>query len=115
MRVEGFGEVSGVCVDPAVRGRGAGAVVTLAAAHGIQERGDRAMLHVRDGNEGAHRLYRRIGFEMRRLVTSRCAVTGVTRPASWPDAASGLARMPVAWDAGSVRTGRLLLRCRGGA
>jgi ribosomal protein S18 acetylase RimI-like enzyme len=69
MRVEGFGEVSGVCVDPSVRGEGLGAVVTLAAAHGIRERGDHAMLHVREGNEAAHRLYRRIGFEVRRLVT----------------------------------------------
>ena len=69
MRVEGFGEVSGVCVDPSVRGEGLGAVVTMAAAHGIRERGDRPMLHVRDGNEGAHRLYRRIGFEERRTVT----------------------------------------------
>ena len=69
MRVEGFGEVSGVCVDPSARGEGLGAVVTLAAAHGIQERGDRAMLHVRDGNDGAHRLYRRVGFEVRRMVT----------------------------------------------
>jgi ribosomal protein S18 acetylase RimI-like enzyme len=77
MRVVGFGEVSGVCVDPAVRGEGLGAVVTLAAAHGIQERGDRAMLHVRDGNQGAHRLYRRIGFEVRRRVT-----VAVLRPAS---------------------------------
>jgi ribosomal protein S18 acetylase RimI-like enzyme len=68
MRVEGYGEVSGVCVDPSVRGEGLGAVVTLAAAHGIQERGDRAMLHVRDGNDGAHRLYRRVGFEERRTV-----------------------------------------------
>jgi len=68
MRVEGYGEVSGVCVDPSVRGEGLGAVVTLAAAHGIQERGDRAMLHVRDGNDGAHRLYRRVGFEQRRTV-----------------------------------------------
>ncbi len=77
MRVEGYGEVSGVCVDPAVRGEGLGAVVTLAAAHGIQERGDRAMLHVRDGNDGAHRLYRRVGFEVRRAVT-----VAVLRPAS---------------------------------
>ncbi len=69
LRVEGYGEVSGVCVDPAVRGEGLGAVVTLAAARGIQERGDAAMLHVRDGNDGAHRLYRRIGFEVRRPVT----------------------------------------------
>ncbi len=77
MRVVGFGEVSGVCVDPAVRGKGLGAVVTLAAANGIQERGDRAMLHVRDGNDGAHRLYRRMGFEVRRGVT-----VAVLRPAS---------------------------------
>lgn len=68
MRVDGFGEVSGVCVDPAVRGEGLGAVVTLAAAHGIRERGDHPMLHVRDANDGAHRLYRRIGFEVRRPV-----------------------------------------------
>jgi GNAT superfamily N-acetyltransferase len=69
MRVEGFGEVSGVCVDPSVRGEGLGAVVTLAAAHGIRERGDTPVLHVRDGNDGAHRLYRRVGFEVRRAVT----------------------------------------------
>jgi ribosomal protein S18 acetylase RimI-like enzyme len=68
MRVHGFGEVSGVCVDPSVRGEGLGAVVTLAAAHGIRERGDHPMLHVREGNDGAHRLYRRLGFEVRRTV-----------------------------------------------
>ncbi len=69
MRVEGFGEVSGVCVDEAARGEGLGAVVTLAAADGIRQRGDVPVLHVRDGNEGAHRLYRRTGFEVRRLVS----------------------------------------------
>jgi GNAT superfamily N-acetyltransferase len=68
MRVEGFGEVSGVCVDPSVRGEGLGAVVTLAAAHGIRERGDHPVLHVREGNDRAHRLYRKIGFEVRRTV-----------------------------------------------
>jgi GNAT superfamily N-acetyltransferase len=68
MRVDGFGEVSGVCVDPSVRGEGLGAVVTLAASHGIRERGDTPMLHVRGGNDGAHRLYRRVGFQVRRTV-----------------------------------------------
>ena len=97
MRVEGFGEVSGVCVDPSVRGEGLGAVVTLAAAHGIRERGDTPMLHVRDGNDGAHRLYRRIGFEPRRQVTvACCAGRVVTRvPHRGRDAASGLARRGV--------------------
>lgn len=69
MRVDGWGEISTVCVHPSVRGRGLGAAVTLAAARQIEARGDRAMLHVRAGNDGAHRLYRRIGFEVRRLVT----------------------------------------------
>lgn len=68
MRVPGYGEVSGVCVDPSARGSGLGAVVTLAAARGIEERGDRAMLHVRDGNDAAHRLYLRTGFVVRRRV-----------------------------------------------
>ncbi|MBM6398888.1 GNAT family N-acetyltransferase [Phycicoccus sonneratiae] len=68
MRVPGFGEVSGVCVAASARGSGLGAVVTLAAARAIAERGDTAMLHVRQGNEGAERLYRRCGFVVRRSV-----------------------------------------------
>ncbi len=68
MRVPGFGEVSGVCVHPSARGSGLGAVVTLAAARAIAARGDTAMLHVREGNDGAHRLYRRVGFTVRREV-----------------------------------------------
>ena len=119
MRVEGFGEVSGVCVDPVVRGEGLGAVVTLAAAHGIRERGDQPMLHVRDGNDGAHRLYRRLGFEVRRAGDRRgAAVRARTTSAGVPHRGrvpAGVGRMPAAWHAGSVRTGRLLLRCRGGA
>ncbi|QIM21157.1 GNAT family N-acetyltransferase [Phycicoccus sp. HDW14] len=68
MRPPGYGEVSGVCVDPSARGSGLGAVVTLAAARAIAERGDTPVLHVREGNEGAERLYRRVGFEVRRHV-----------------------------------------------
>ncbi|MGG5258596.1 GNAT family N-acetyltransferase [Phycicoccus avicenniae] len=69
MRPPGFGKVSGVCVDPSARGAGLGAVVTLAAAAAIAERGDTPVLHVRQGNEGAERLYRRCGFAVRRHVT----------------------------------------------
>lgn len=69
MRVPGFGEVSGVCVHPSARGSGLGAVVTLSAARAIGERGDTPVLHVRQGNEGAERLYRRCGFAVRREVT----------------------------------------------
>jgi GNAT superfamily N-acetyltransferase len=69
MRVEGYGEVSGVCVDESARGEGLGAVVTLAAVHGIRERGDVPMLHVRAGNGPGERLYERLGFQVRRTVT----------------------------------------------
>ena len=69
MRVPGYGEVSGVCVDGSARGEGLGAAVTLAAAHGIRERGDVPMLHVRTGNEAGERLYERLGFEVCRMVT----------------------------------------------
>jgi ribosomal protein S18 acetylase RimI-like enzyme len=69
MRPPGYGEVSGVCVDESARGEGLGAGVTLAAAHGIRERGDVPMLHVREGNTAGERLYERLGFEVRRMVT----------------------------------------------
>ena len=116
MRVPGYGEVSGVCVDGSARGEGLGAAVTLAAAHGIRERGDVPMLHVRTGNEAGERLYERLGFEVRRMVT----VVVARRPRDVsPTRASaschGVGGMPFAWEADLVRTGRLLLRCRGGA
>jgi ribosomal protein S18 acetylase RimI-like enzyme len=69
MRVDGWGEVSAVCVDPSCRGEGLGAALTLAAARAIIDRGDRPMLHVRRGNDPAHRLYLELGFEVRRQVT----------------------------------------------
>ncbi len=52
-RPPGWGEVSGVCVAAEARGAGLGALVTRAAAGAIEERGDRAMLHTRLGNDGA--------------------------------------------------------------
>jgi len=36
---------------------------------GIRERGDVPVLHGRDRNEGARRLYRRTGLELRRMVS----------------------------------------------
>ncbi len=70
LRTDGWGEVSAVCVDPSARGQGLGAALTLAAAAAIAERGDRAMLHVAETNDPAHRLYRQIGFEVRRNVVA---------------------------------------------
>ncbi len=68
IRPPGWGEVSGVCVAAEARGAGLGALVTRAAAGAIEERGDRAMLHTRLGNDGADRLYQRLGFTVRRQV-----------------------------------------------
>ncbi len=68
MRVEGWGEVSAVCVHPDGQRQGLGEALTLAAAKAITDRGDRAMLHVRGGNDPAHRLYLRLGFEVRRPI-----------------------------------------------
>ncbi len=70
LQVDGWGEVSAVCVDASVRGQGLGAAMTLAAASAIAERGDQAMLHVAEDNHPAHRLYRQIGFEVRGNVTT---------------------------------------------
>ena len=69
MRVDGWGEVSAVCVERSYRGRGLGAALTLTAARAIVDRGDRPMLHVRRGNDAAHRLYLELGFTVRRLGT----------------------------------------------
>ncbi|MGH1487783.1 MAG: GNAT family N-acetyltransferase [Acidimicrobiales bacterium] len=68
MRVAGWGEVSAVCVHPDGQRQGLGEALTLAAASAITERGDRAMLHVRNGNDPAHRLYQRLGFEARTAI-----------------------------------------------
>lgn len=69
MRADGWGEVSAVCVHPDALRRGLGAVMTLAAAHDIVDRGDRPMLHVREGNDPAHALYLKLGFEVRKMIS----------------------------------------------
>jgi ribosomal protein S18 acetylase RimI-like enzyme len=64
LRTPGWTEVSAVCTDPAFRGRGLGARLTLAVAAGILERGDLPFLHVQETNTAAIRLYERLGFEV---------------------------------------------------
>ena len=63
-RLPGWTEVSAVCTDPQFRGRGLGARLTMAVAAGILERGDLPFLHVTADNEGAIRLYERLGFQV---------------------------------------------------
>ncbi len=66
MRGPGWTEISAVCTDASVRGRGYAERLVRAVAHGITERGDRPMLHAASANEYALRQYRRWGFTFSR-------------------------------------------------
>lgn len=66
MRVAGYTEVSGVCTDPAFRGRGYAAGLMLEVAARIRERGEAPFLHSYAHNTGAIALYQALGFDFRR-------------------------------------------------
>jgi GNAT superfamily N-acetyltransferase len=68
LRVPGFTEVSAVCTHPDARREGLARDLTLWVAHAIRGGGDEAFLHVLGDNENALRLYRKLGFEVRRKV-----------------------------------------------
>ena len=66
MCIDGYVEISAVCVDDDWRGRGlAGRLVTLVRRQ-IEQRGQTPFLHVLGGNRLAIGLYERLGFEIRR-------------------------------------------------
>jgi len=66
MRLDGFVEISAVCVDDRYRGRGIAARLMNILRAEIRKRGDVPFLHVRADNATAIGLYRRLGFEDRR-------------------------------------------------
>jgi ribosomal protein S18 acetylase RimI-like enzyme len=68
LRPAGATEVSAVCTDEEVRGQGLASRLVLAVVHGIRARGELPILHAAASNEGAIRLYRSLGFEVRRQV-----------------------------------------------
>jgi ribosomal protein S18 acetylase RimI-like enzyme len=71
----GVGAIQNLGIVPAHRGRGLGAALLLQALHGFAQAGlARALLEVTAQNEGAIRLYRRLGF--RRSKTLYKAVPG---------------------------------------
>lgn len=66
MRIDGYVEISGVCVDDNWRGKGiAGRLVSLLRRQ-IEQQGNTAFLHVFSHNHAAISLYERLGFELRR-------------------------------------------------
>jgi ribosomal protein S18 acetylase RimI-like enzyme len=68
MKVEGFTEVSAVCVHPEWRGRGLANELILLVAENIARRGETPFLHVFSDNEPAIALYEKLGFERLRTV-----------------------------------------------
>ena len=61
----GLAEVSGVCTDPAYRGRGYAARLIARVMAGFADRGDAAFLHSWADNVGAIALYEQLGFRIR--------------------------------------------------
>jgi ribosomal protein S18 acetylase RimI-like enzyme len=65
----GGGSIQNLGIVPAHRGRGLGTALLLQALHGFRRAGlQRAVLEVTAQNEGAIRLYRRLGFRFRKTL-----------------------------------------------
>ena len=67
-RLEGFTEISAVCVHPSHRGVGWAAELVNAIARSIAFRGETPFLHVFASNRPAIELYRKLGFVQRRRM-----------------------------------------------
>jgi ribosomal protein S18 acetylase RimI-like enzyme len=68
IRLPGWTEVSAVCTDESVRGRGLASRLVRAVGAAIRGRGDGVLLHVASTNTSAIRLYRTLGFVERREI-----------------------------------------------
>jgi predicted GNAT family acetyltransferase len=69
MQLDGFVEISAVCVDPGYRGQGLAGRLINVLRQQIGQRGDTPFLHVLSANESAIALYERLGFERRQAFT----------------------------------------------
>lgn len=76
MRLDGFTEISAVCVDAAHRGQGFAADLVKSLVKSIVARSDTPFLHVFSSNHQAIALYRKLGFALRRQM--RLVVLGRT-------------------------------------
>jgi ribosomal protein S18 acetylase RimI-like enzyme len=68
MKIDGYTEVSAVCVDPAFRGQGLAAGLMKRLINAICARGETPFLHVLASNHGALAIYRAMGFVERRKL-----------------------------------------------
>jgi len=68
MRLDGFTEISAVCVHPSCRGQGLAAELVSTLARSIASRGETSFLHVFNSNHAAIELYRKLGFVLRQHV-----------------------------------------------
>jgi ribosomal protein S18 acetylase RimI-like enzyme len=68
MRLNGFTEISAVCVDPAYRGQGLAADLVNSLVSSITARSELPFLHVFSSNHAAIALYRKLGFALRRRM-----------------------------------------------
>ncbi len=68
LRPPGWTEISAVCTLPEYRGQGLAGRLIRAVAAGIAARGETPLLHALASNTNAVRLYRGLGFELRRTV-----------------------------------------------
>jgi ribosomal protein S18 acetylase RimI-like enzyme len=66
IRLDGFTEISAVCVHPSCRGQGLAAELISALARSIASRAETSFLHVFSSNRPAIELYRKLGFVLRR-------------------------------------------------
>jgi GNAT superfamily N-acetyltransferase len=66
MRLDGFTELSAVCVHPSCRGQGLAVELINTLARSISSRAETSFLHVFNSNRPAIALYRKLGFVLRR-------------------------------------------------
>jgi predicted GNAT family acetyltransferase len=68
MKLDGYTEVSAICVDDDFRGQGHAAGLTKLLIAAIRARGETPFLHALTSNHGAIALYRKLGFVERRAM-----------------------------------------------
>jgi ribosomal protein S18 acetylase RimI-like enzyme len=69
LRPTGWTEISAVCTEATFRGQGIATRLVRAVAAAIRDRDERPFLHAAASNQSAIRLYRSLGFELRRTVS----------------------------------------------